>query len=79
MSVDSSDGVEFDDWVLERILGCGTFGKVLLFKNKENGDLVAVKKGHPEILANNLNGWKMEIETLHNLNHPGHYLYIATG
>lgn len=60
--------LEFGDgWTVVRILGSGTFGKVLLLKNNED-EMIAIKKCNKQQNADN---WKKEIEILSNLKHPG--------
>ena len=65
--------MELGEWVLERVIGSGTFGKVILFQNKTNGEKIAVKKCHNETSVNS-ELWEQEIKIFHNLNHPGTYL-----
>jgi len=64
------ENIEFGEWVLEQILGSGTFGKVLLFQSKANGEKIAIKKCHNEATINP-ELWKKEIKILQNLKHPG--------
>lgn len=67
----------YKNWRLERVLGSGTFGKVMLMKNNHTGERIAIKKCHSET-SNNIDqsGWKREIEILHKLQHPGLITYI---
>ena len=71
----SKENLELGEWVLEQMLGSGTFGKVMLFKHKIDGEFIAVKKCHNEINAVDdgfkAECWKKEVETLHKLKHPG--------
>lgn len=71
--------LEFGEWRLERLLGSGSFGKVLLLSNKETGEMIAVKKVHPESPFVNDNNWEKELDILRNLKHPGtlHSLLIC--
>lgn len=72
----SKEPVEFGNWILERVLGSGTFGKVLLFKDKQTGQLIAIKKCHTGVKAIHPDSWRKEIDILHNLNHPGYFKTI---
>jgi serine/threonine protein kinase len=67
----SMEKLEFGEWTVLRVLGSGTFGKVLLLKNAETHEMVAVKKCHSNSPAVNPDNWKKEIEILKNLKHPG--------
>ena len=62
--------LEFGEWKLERLLGSGAFGKVLLMVNRLTGLRIAVKKIHrdsPFVVDN----WDKELDILRNLKHPG--------
>jgi serine/threonine protein kinase len=63
--------LEFGEWKLERLLGSGAFGKVLLMVNRETGEKIAVKKIHRDspFVVDNI--WDKELDILHNLKHPG--------
>ena len=63
--------LEFGEWKFIRLLGSGTFGKVLLLKNAETDEMIAVKKCHSNSPVVNLDNWKREVEILANLKHPG--------
>ena len=63
-----SERIEIGNWVLERILVSGTFGKVMLFKDQETGQMLAIKKCHAGLNINP-DSWSKEVEILHN--HPG--------
>jgi len=63
--------LEFGEWKFIRLLGSGTFGKVLLLKNSKTDEMIAVKKCHSNLPVVNLDNWKREVEILANLKHPG--------
>ena len=61
--------LEFGEWKLERLLGSGAFGKVLLMVNRLTGLRIAVKKIHrdsPFVVDN----WDKELDILRNLKQP---------
>jgi serine/threonine protein kinase len=70
--------LEFGEWKLERLLGSGAFGKVLLMVNRLTGLRIAVKKIHrdsPFVVDNN---WDKELDILRNLKHPGkHHFQLS--
>lgn len=68
--------LEFGEWRLDRLLGSGAFGKVLLMSNRHTGEKIAVKKAHRDSPFAINNNWDKELEILHQLNHPGK-LYTA--
>ena len=66
--------LEFGEWKLERLLGSGAFGKVLLMVNRLTGLRIAVKKIHrdsPFVVDN----WDKELDILRNLKHPGKHRF----
>ena len=68
-----TEHVVFGSWVMERVLGSGSFGKVMLFRDKQTGQLIAIKKCHIGTKTIHPDSWRKEIEILHNLHHPGLY------
>lgn len=62
--------LELGDWKVERLLGSGAFGEVYLFANKNNEEMMAVKKIHPDSPFAHGN-WEKEVEIIRNLRHPG--------
>ena len=70
-SSETMEKLEFGEWTVIRVLGSGTFGKVLLLKNRENDDMIAVKKCHSNPSSVNADNWKKEVEILSSLKHPG--------
>lgn len=63
--------LEFGEWKLERLLGSGAFGKVLLMINRQTGEKIAVKKIHRDSPFVADNNWDKELDILHHLKHPG--------
>ena len=63
--------LEFGEWKILRVLGSGTFGKVLLLKNEETDEMIAVKKCHVNSPAVNPENWKKEVDIVKSLKHPG--------
>ena len=62
--------LHFGQWTVERILGSGTYGKVMLMKHRSSEDRIAVKKCHSNSPAVDPDQWKKELEILHSLRHP---------
>ena len=69
--------LEFGQWKVERLIGSGAFGKVLLIVNRETGEKIAVKKIHRDspFVADNI--WDRELDILHSLKHPGINLSVV--
>jgi serine/threonine protein kinase len=73
-----STGQDFDiksyysQYEIEKTLGAGGFGKVVLGVNKLDGEKVAIKITNPEAIENaqDLDSLFAEAETLKGLNHP---------
>ncbi|KZS12829.1 Inhibitor of nuclear factor kappa-B kinase subunit beta [Daphnia magna] len=63
--------LEFGEWRIDRLLGSGAFGKVLLLSNKQTGEKIAVKKAHRDSVFSINNNWDKELEILLHLKHPG--------
>ncbi|XP_078319529.1 inhibitor of nuclear factor kappa-B kinase subunit alpha-like [Crassostrea virginica] len=59
-------------WVEEKILGSGGFGQVVLWKNEDSGEYIALKKCRvqSEMTPKHRERWKLEVDIMQRLNHP---------
>ncbi|XP_061182095.1 inhibitor of nuclear factor kappa-B kinase subunit alpha-like [Saccostrea echinata] len=60
------------DWVEEKILGSGGFGQVVLWKNEDSGEYVAIKKCRvqSEMTQKHRERWTLEVDIMKRLDHP---------
>lgn len=58
-------------WIEERMLGSGGFGAVMLWKNDETGDKLALKKCRlaNEMTEKHKQRWKLEVQIMQRLDH----------
>ncbi|XP_048762019.1 inhibitor of nuclear factor kappa-B kinase subunit alpha-like isoform X2 [Ostrea edulis] len=58
-------------WVEEKVLGSGGFGQVVLWKNEETGNFVALKKCRvqSEMTQKHRERWTLEVDIMQRLNH----------
>ncbi|XP_071952102.1 inhibitor of nuclear factor kappa-B kinase subunit beta-like [Antedon mediterranea] len=56
-------------WECQKKLGSGGFGDVFLYKNKENGEQIAIKRCKLDLDGQILHRWQQEINIMHKLNH----------
>ncbi|XP_069836938.1 inhibitor of nuclear factor kappa-B kinase subunit alpha [Dendropsophus ebraccatus] len=57
-------------WDMKDRLGTGGFGNVCLYKNRDTGDLIAIKSCRLELSSKNKDRWCQEIQIMKRLNHP---------
>lgn len=69
--------LDLGEWRVDRLLGSGAFGKVLLVVNESTGEKMAVKKIQPDSPFVLENRWDKELEILNSLNHPGKIKHLA--
>ncbi|XP_062617886.1 inhibitor of nuclear factor kappa-B kinase subunit alpha-like [Saccostrea cucullata] len=60
------------EWVEEKILGSGGFGQVVLWKNEDSGEYVAIKKCRvqSEMTQKHRERWTLEVDIMKRLDHP---------
>ncbi|XP_033120383.1 inhibitor of nuclear factor kappa-B kinase subunit beta-like [Anneissia japonica] len=56
-------------WELQKKLGSGGFGEVILYRNKETGEQIAFKRCKIDLDEKNLHRWQQEIDIMNKLNH----------
>ncbi|KAG8194837.1 hypothetical protein JTE90_017273 [Oedothorax gibbosus] len=65
---------EIGKWKKEGMLGAGGFGYVVLWRNKETEETIALKEcrwGHdPMMTPKHRSRWKLEVDMMSRLNHP---------
>ncbi|KAL3877400.1 hypothetical protein ACJMK2_035111 [Sinanodonta woodiana] len=63
--------VKKGNWVEDRVLGSGGFGAVVLWKNEETGEQIAIKRCRlqNEMTAKHKYRWKLEVDIMHRLDH----------
>ncbi|XP_059475472.1 inhibitor of nuclear factor kappa-B kinase subunit alpha isoform X2 [Neocloeon triangulifer] len=66
---------EIEGWLRQQVLGSGAFGVVTLWKNRETGEQIAVKKcrwvDDPALTPKHKERWTKEVEIMQRLRHPG--------
>ncbi|XP_049767760.1 inhibitor of nuclear factor kappa-B kinase subunit alpha isoform X2 [Schistocerca cancellata] len=72
--METEDPSELGDWLKQRVLGSGGFGVVTLWKNKQTGETIALKKcrsGTDSIMTpKHKERWTKEVEIMQRLSHP---------
>ncbi|CAB3364272.1 Hypothetical predicted protein [Cloeon dipterum] len=69
------DPAEIEGWLRQQVLGSGAFGVVTLWKHRDTGQKIAIKKcrwvDDPMLTPKHKERWTKEVEIMQRLQHPG--------
>lgn len=62
---------QIGDWIEDKTLGSGGFGMVILWRNKESGEQIAIKRCRlqSEMTMKNRQRWQLEVDIMKRLQH----------